>query len=319
MSNNNNIDEKILLGRDEVDHIVTIYDEIDPNFFICKGKIIDNILVPKRNCIEINENNIKFECVSDRQLKQETFVNYKNIDFLPINFNFDGYNVYIKIKKNVNELKVIKTTDKTVHFVGEDGKKHYCSISKINEIKNYNIDQEVPVKNSEKPNIPVKEKETVSTTGRKKRGSGKKENPKEYAEAKGRDGDATGGMTENKMKSVETTNKKKGSERPKKKEESKKKTNKKGSVGRPKKKQANLNNKKVGDDFEHIDIPFEVDYRKENRMNVFMDLPDGRVGLHVYRSHGGRVFWHNLETGQKSAISWKKVTKDNNIKVYEYK
>lgn len=279
------IGKKILLGRDIVNDVVTISDDVsDDDYFICSGKLATNILVPKAYVVEINEKDIELECCAIKKnyirIDAPDFV---EISSLPVNFNFSDFSVYVKIKKHTDELKVVKTSKKSVHFIDENGKIRYTGFANIKKIINYNPEQKISV-DTEKPANKTKKKESLATAekkDKKKKNTENKEKAKAYAAAKGRDPEAVGGTPKsvNIPEPVENTDKK----------------------------------------FVNIlEVPYDVDYKKEGR-DVYMDLPDGRHSLKVRRSNGGRVFWDDLKTGQYSATSWKKVNKDENIKVYEYK
>ncbi len=274
----------ILLGNGSILNIDAIKDE---RFYTCSyyskesETNIGDILVPIYSCVHSEKESVDFESVSSSQ-PTEKKKESEDIDVISVEditekrIDPQTNDIRVTVKKFSNEMKLIKITKKSVHFIDDDGKNRYVGLDRLKKIYNHGIINTPDVSETvEKRTENVME--TVKTP---------EENTKDYTEVEDQSND--------KPKNKKTTTK----------TENKKEKNNKSKV-------------KTTGDFEYLnEIPEEVDYRKEER-SVFIDLPNvGSVRVKYIRK--GRLFWENLETGKYSAISLKKVNKEN-WKLYEYK
>ena len=293
----------ILLGNDE---ILTI-DKVEERMFRCfklhkeTDSKISDILVPRYSCQNTDNKRADLESVPSVNKVDTTNVSFENVEALPVNTDFTDYNVYVRIKGGSQEFKVVKTTKKAVHYIAEDGEKKYASFPNVKKIVNYNPGQTLP-EITGKSTKDLAQPENLGNSGKKK--GKKKENPADYAEAKGRDGKATGGAKKSDQKKQATTGGKKTTK--------KTKTTTETSTPAPAPVTANDGNKNY-----LSEIPAEADFRKDGR-NVFIDIPNKGEGLKIKYIRNGRIFWVNLESGAYSAVSMKKVEKDG-LKLYEVK
>src|SRR6056297_930935 len=130
----------VLLGNDKVLTIENVEDRMFRCYFISKetGDKISDILVPRCSCQETDKKRADFESVPSINKVDTKNVSFENVEALPVKTDFTDYNVYVRIKGNSQEFKVIKTTEKAVHYVDAEGKKKYVSFGNVKKIVNYN-------------------------------------------------------------------------------------------------------------------------------------------------------------------------------------
>lgn len=259
------IGKTIMLHR-ESNKIAIIDSEDLPDHFKCAVGSLKNVLVKKKSCIECEDLNVDYECVAI-QKEIKTDVPFERLKELPIECDFSKHNVYVTVKKYIEEMPVVKTSKTSVFFKTTDGKIKYTNFRNIKKILNYNPGQEMPIK-------------ILKKRGRKPFKNPSDVNPNPACQ------------TKKSTKSNQPTIKKKRG----------RKVTGWIPVPAPKGKKEYIN-----------EVPQEIDYR--GVQDVYLDLPDGREGMHIMRSSGGRVFWKDPKTGQYSATALKKVNSDE-IKVY---
>ena len=63
--------------------------------------------------------------------------------------DYSNVDVWVKLKKR-GLVKVVKTTEKSVHFLDADGKKRYTSVTNVKGIYNYSPEKKIPTAEEQK-------------------------------------------------------------------------------------------------------------------------------------------------------------------------
>ena len=304
------IGKNVLLGNGDVINIDSEKENIVNGTIInhVSEKKFSGIMISKENLVETEgekgfssvdgyvetDFNVDFFCIPATKRDQIEKSKYNTLKSLMKNHHFSDKNVWVKIKKYPELMKVVKTSNKSIFFIDDQGEQRYSNFNNIVEIRNYNLDEDVP----EDQEVMVSEE-----VSKKKKKSKKNENIRNT----GKSGKGKGKKAKTAVEAVK--NNEQVLEPVENKEEKPDKEAVKSEDTHPR-----IDPKKTI----ILEVPREAEYKKEGR-NVYIDLPDGRKGLRVKRSHGGRVFWIDESTGKYSAISLKKVNGDKEHVVYEVK
>ncbi|MFW6014807.1 MAG: hypothetical protein ACOCRK_00050 [bacterium] len=153
--------KRVLLRNGDVLTIDGISD--DENYYSCTyttelGKKISKIKVSKESCVESDKEGIDYESLPKHLREGKESPNYDiiKIDSLPGNVDLtDHGGIWVVVKKFDNEMKVVKKTNKSIHFIDDSGKKRYTAFKNVKEIRNYSQSKELP---KEKPKKKYKKK-----------------------------------------------------------------------------------------------------------------------------------------------------------------
>ena len=143
--------ETVLLGNGDILYI----DGEKDGFYTCSkvsektGGVISGVLVPKRPCVKSDKDGITYECVPSQVRAEQDSKDYKELASLNFNVDYSNVDVWVKLKKR-GLVKVVKTTEKSVHFLDADGKKRYTSVTNVKGIYNYSPEKKIPTAEEQK-------------------------------------------------------------------------------------------------------------------------------------------------------------------------
>ena len=170
----------ILIGLGDVFVIEDIVKDI---YYKCrfieddKNKFM-GVMIKIESCVESDKDGIDFESLpkakrDEIKLKRkEENGGYKTLTQIACNTDFLLYDIKVGITGYDNEMSVVKTTDKMIFFVDDNGKTRRSAFKNITSLKNYSPNMEVPEMDSD---YSFEETEKETTTKKRKRKSKKRD------------------------------------------------------------------------------------------------------------------------------------------------